>query len=442
MFKPNKNLIINSAENIFAFDLSLEGKILYKLFDPDLSLIESNNLIEETVLNYSTTIDQNDTIHLVALINTGELHYYSYTDGQWYKNTIAKFNLKSNIYNQFETLIINNKLHLLYNYSNLINSNIWTIQHIVYDSKREEQYNVVRYISKKIPEPFIVDADNLGNIHILYVNYINNNSQVYHSFYSPYGKMWNPHPKLLSSDNVNNLYPYLFIDSYNNIHCLWVEDAKYKLNLKMMRMNSSGKEKYKWKEILLPNISISKGYPFMFELNNKLNLVFISKDRILVFQSEDYGNIWTKSDEEYDLKETTRLVKLRLNPLNYPDKINLAYMDEGNDGEIYLLNNFLNIDEFSLKEAANISEKTDDSPNSGKPLEAYSEPNEIAPSYIYPHLLEIKEKLDEVLAKQLTLNANLEKLIDGQNNTNKKLNMLEALLMEKTKSFWSRLFTK
>ena len=125
----------------------------------------------------------------------------------------------------------------------------------------------------------------------------------------------------------------------------------------MMRMNSSGKEKYKWKEILLPNISISKGYPFMFELNNKLNLVFISKDRILVFQSEDYGNIWTKSDEEYDLKETTRLVKLRLNPLNYPDKINLAYMDEGNDGEIYLLNNFLNIDEFSLKEAANISEK-------------------------------------------------------------------------------------
>src|SRR5690606_4266233 len=109
-------------------------------------------------------------IHLVALINTGELHYYSYTDGQWYKNTIAKFNLKSNIYNQFETLIINNKLHLLYNYSNLINSNIWTIQHIVYDSKREEQYNVVRYISKKIPEPFIVDADNLGNIHILYVN--------------------------------------------------------------------------------------------------------------------------------------------------------------------------------------------------------------------------------------------------------------------------------
>ena len=47
MFKPNKNLIINSAENIFAFDLSLEGKILYKLFDPDLSLIESNNLMKK-----------------------------------------------------------------------------------------------------------------------------------------------------------------------------------------------------------------------------------------------------------------------------------------------------------------------------------------------------------------------------------------------------------
>lgn len=439
MLKPSKNIIINSNENLFIFELSHEGKIIYKQFDSSLSLVESNSPSEETVLNYAVTIDQNDTIHLVALIHSGELHYYRYTDRQWFKNTIAKFNLRSNIYNQFEALIINDKLHLIYNYSNLINSNIWTIQHIVYDSKREEQYNAVRYLSKKKPDPFMVDADSLGNIHILYINYINNYSQVYHSFYNPYGKVWNPHPKLLSSDNINNLFPYLFIDSNNNIHCLWVEDLKYKLNLRMMKMDSSGKEKYIWKEINLPHISLSNGYPFIFELNNRLNLAYISKDKILSFQSDNFGNSWTKSNDEYDFKESIKIVKSRLNPINYPDKVNLVYLDEENNEKLYFIDHYFKANGFSFMEAVDHKEEVSGeitSDYTGE--EAYSEPVESIPSYI----LEIIEKLDEILSQQLSLNTNLEKIINNQDNIEKKLNTIENLLMENKKSIWYRLFNK
>lgn len=437
MFKSSKYILIDSEENLYIFELTLEGKICYKKFNSSLSLLETNSLSEDLALNYSVNIDGNNVIHLVALINTGELHYYKYTSGQWYKNTIAKFNLKSNIYNQIETLIINDKLHLIYNYSNLINSNIWTIQHIVYDNKREEQYNAVRYISKKTPEPFIVDADNLGNIHVLYLNYINNYAQVYHSFYSPYGKVWNPHPKLLSSDSVNNLFPYLFIDSNNNIHCLWVEDLKYKLNLRMMKMNSSGKEKYTWKEISLPHIFLSSGYPFIFELDNKLKLAFVSKDKILSLESRDHGNSWVKTRDEFDLKDTVKIVKSRLSPLNYPDKVNLLYFDEGDDGGIYFLNRFFSSNSFSSLETLGINEDAHDQiPSDYSDEEIYSEPIEVIPSYI----LEIKEKLDEVLNQQTTLNEKLEKIITNQKDIKNKLDIFEALLAENTKSFWARLF--
>ena len=100
-------------------------------------------------------------------------------------------------------------------------------------------------------------------------------------------------------------------------------------------MNSSGKEKYTWKEISLPHIFLSSGYPFIFELDNKLKLAFVSKDKILSLESRDHGNSWVKTRDEFDLKDTVKIVKSRLSPLNYPDKVNLLYFDEGDDGGIY-----------------------------------------------------------------------------------------------------------
>ncbi|NLK44060.1 MAG: hypothetical protein GX300_06680 [Tissierellia bacterium] len=439
MFNPNKNIIIDSNHDLFIFDLSIDGKIAYNHFDSNLNLLDTNNLSEDLTLNYSVTIDGNDIIHLVALINSGELHYYKYTDKQWHKNTIAKFNLKSNIYNQFETLIINDKLHLIYNYSNLINSNIWTIQHIVYDSRREEQYNAIRYISKKTPEQFVVDSDSLGNIHLLYINYINNFPQVYHSFYNPYGKVWNPHPKLLSSDNVNNLFPYLFIDSNNNIHCLWVEDLKYKLNLRVMKMNASGKEKFTWKEINLPHIFLSSGYPFIFELNNKLQLIFISKDKIHSLESEDYGNSWIKTTGDIDFKDSLKIYKSRLSPLNYPDKVNLVFFDEGDKGEIYFINHFFSANSFSFIESPEeVEEAQEELTNDYTEYKVSSEPVESVPSYI----LEFSEKLDNLISNQCSLEESLEKIINNQSKIINKLENLENLLMENTRSFWARIFNK
>lgn len=438
MFKPNRNILIDSENNIFIFDLTIDGNVNCKQYDSNLNLIGSNRINEATVMNYSVTIDRDNTIHLITLTNAGELHYYKYSDGKWNENTIAKFNLLSNIYNQFEVLLINDKLHLIYNYSNLINSNIWTIQHIVYDNGREEQYNVVRYISKKTPEPFIVDADNLGNIHLLYLNYINNSSQVYYSFYSFYGKMWNPHPKLLSSDNVNNLTPYLFIDSNNNIHCVWIEDLSYKMKLKLMKMHASGKEKYQWKEVPLPNVSISKGYPFIYETNGNLNLVLISNNKIISLESKDYGYKWYKSEKELEFRGNMELVKLKLSPLNYPDKINLIYMEEGNDEKINILHHFLNFNSSSLKEKHDNKEISDEN-NYTAILQSQTEPELSIPSYI----LDLTNKIDDLLTNQLALNAYLEKAIHSQENIIKKLDIIESLIKDSnSKSIWARIFNK
>lgn len=443
MINLNKNVIVNSEEKIFVFDISSRGNIMYKQLDCNMNLIESADLNDDIVYNYSATIDQNDIIHLIALINTGELYYYKYIDGQWHKNIIAMFNLKSNIYNQFETLIIKDKLHLIYNYSHLINSNIWTIQHVVYDNKREEQYNVVRYISKKEPEPFIVDVDSIGNIHLLYVNHINNYSQIYHSFYSLYGKMWNPHPELLSYDNINNFFPYLLIDSRNNIHCIWIEDLRYKFNLKMIRMSLSGRDKYKWNEIQLPSITVSNGYPILFEHNNILNLLFNSKDKIILLKSDNYGNTWIKSNEEHYIKDNTEIVKLKISPLNYPDKINTAFIVEGNDEKITFLHHFLN--NKSLFEGESPEKTVINSENESEiNYEAVNtcddeEINSKIGNYLQ-YMFEINNKLEEILNNQNQISLNLEKLANNQSENMKKLDILENLIKNKNKSIWEKIF--
>ena len=180
MFNQNISIIFNSNEETFLFDLSANKEIVYTIYDSFFNELESKNILDENIMKYSVLIDKNNVIHLIALTNTGELNYYKYIKDKWIKNNVAKFDLASNLYNQMEILMVKDKLHIIYNYSNIINSNIWTIQHVILNDKNGERHNAIRYISKRIPDPFFVNADSLGNIHIVYKTYINNDSQIYH----------------------------------------------------------------------------------------------------------------------------------------------------------------------------------------------------------------------------------------------------------------------
>lgn len=166
MFNPNVNFILNSNNQIFKFELTDDKKIIYTIYDFLLTPLESSTLNDANILKYAVLIDENECIHLAVLLSTGELNYHKYESNMWSKATIAKFDLRSNLYNQIELLMINKKLNVLFNYSNLINSNIWTIQHVIYGTN--EKHNAIRYITKK----YLIHLVLILIVKVLYICFI------------------------------------------------------------------------------------------------------------------------------------------------------------------------------------------------------------------------------------------------------------------------------
>ncbi|MBU5254936.1 hypothetical protein [Tissierella praeacuta] len=422
MFQPNINIVINSNKEIFIFKLSKDEDILYTIFDSSLNILKSEYLYTKNILKYSTFIDENNIIHLIALINTGELNYYKYINGEWSKAKIAKFNMKSNIYNQVEILMIKNKLHILYNYSNLINSNIWTIQHVIYGS--EEKYNAIRYISNKTPDPFVVDVDSQGNIHLLYRSNMNT-PQIYHSFYSPYTKSWSSLSKQISSDNYINFPPFLFIDSQDNLHGLWLEKLDDKEQVKYLKMSSSGKEKYIWKDIKLPYTKLIKYTPIIFEENNKLKLVFISEDNMELLYSLDHGNSWLIEKRNENLNENIILAKIKSNI----NKINYIYCNPSDSIKLYFLDSFLYKEpQIICKNSLSELEEKETPPESMKIKSDFTN--------------ELEDKFDNILDSYKYIESILSQILYNQEDIQHKLdNIITQNSIDSTNtSFFRKLF--
>ena len=124
MIEKDFQIAISSKKNVFIFKLLKDHKLSYDTYDSDLHLLENKVLYDEGVICYDLCIDEEDSVHLVSLLDSGELNYIKFLDGKWSGGIIGKFDLTSNIYNQIEILFIKNKLHIIYNLSNFINSNV------------------------------------------------------------------------------------------------------------------------------------------------------------------------------------------------------------------------------------------------------------------------------------------------------------------------------
>lgn len=427
MFELNTSIIIDSEIKTFVFKLDKE-EIKYDIFDHSFNLLNSISLPDKGVKLYSVFIDLDNTIHLVALLSTGELNYYKYIDEQWSKGTIANFDLKANIYNQIKIFTVKDKLHLIYNYSNLINSHIWTLQHVVYDKTSGGKHNIIRYISKRAPDPFFVDIDRLGTIHLFYKTDLSSISQVHHTFYSPYTNNWISSPKQISSDGINNLDFYLFIDSSNNLHGLLLEELNNRCKIKYLRMSSKGKEKYIWKEISLPYIFISNYPPIIFQEDNNLKLLYLSDNKIKYITSIDYGITWSIENIVDSLDDSPSIVEVSSNLLSKKHKINHSYFNSSNNPKLNSLNIFSNTT-FLLEEI------------SSEVINEEVEPEILEEVKIDPNILnDLNNKIDQLILNYETYESFISIMVSNQVNLENILNNIQISLDENNQSFLSKLF--
>lgn len=291
------HLLYYLNEYYYLFELESTGSLIYKIFDKNMELMNKHTINNSHVLKFNIALDNNKII-LMYLLESGQL-YLSLSDGlSWTEAQIGTFDTKSNSYHQMELLFINNKVNLIYSYSNYINSEIVSIQHLVLDKKVEEQNNVIKYILKKAYNEFYVDFDEMGTIHLIYNTTTNFESYIYHSFYSPYRGLWNTNPKELSSRGKDNSMPYLFVDSKSNVNTTWLEMDKDKYRLKYAKMPINGKEKYIWKHVNIP-ISFNNSFrPIIHEEDEVLKIICYDSNSITTIISNDYGNTWTNKGDK------------------------------------------------------------------------------------------------------------------------------------------------
>lgn len=298
-----------------------------------------NNLIGEDVQVYGYTRYKDDTIHLIYLQRNGNLNYVIFGDGEKKESIVGSFDTKSNTYSQISVLVIKGNINLFYSYSNVINSNIYTLHHVVITSKNEEKHTIIRYISKKKNLSFTVDSDSNGNIHLLYNTVSESYSYIFYTYFNPYKKSWLTTPIKLSNSDRNNEYPFIYVDTKDNIHGICWEISFNGYTLKYYRMSSFGKEMYKWNEINIPNIT-QKEKPLsnIHELDN----VILIDCNIYTLISEDYGITWAKKDREFVLDEHNPILEAATNANP------IAIIDDSSSSNTFEKDEEVNLDKYII----------------------------------------------------------------------------------------------
>lgn len=436
--KNNINVILTSREKNYVFDLCEEKGLIYDIYESS-NLVESN-ILAQNIRIYSATIDFDDTIYVLALNNLGDLIYYRYFKEQWSSQIIAKFDISSNLYNQLEIFIHGDNLHILYNYSNLINSNVWTIQHIIYNQGIKKKYNAIRYLARKYPKPFIFDIDNIGNIHLIYQSNIEK-PQIHYGFYSPFANKWSYKNKKISRDDINSLSPNIFIDSKDTIHITWIEKENKTINPKYIKMNSKGKEKYIWTKVDLPyisNLNIDSS-SILFEEKNILKYLYESDDNVYLIYSKDFGSTWIKENSMKQLDKYSKLSKIALNKKDNLYKLNYGYIKLLPKLNIL----YLNINEWveTNDSTSHIIDKDDKKININDDHSCIDKKLEDdIDTDILDCIDSINSNIENILSYHPSIKSYLEDIIEHQKILENKINNLEIYLNKNDKTFIEKIF--
>ncbi|MCF6464135.1 hypothetical protein [Clostridium sp. Cult1] len=418
LFFESKQLVINSKEKSILFNRNSAGSVEYAILDNLYEPVDGFQLYKDNVLKYSIDIDSMDRVHLVALMKSGELNYSILENGNWSNAIIAKFDLHSKIYSDIILLTEENNINIIYGYANLINSKLWTIQHVIGKNQNWDQYSIAKFISDKNMASYIVDRDSLGNIQLIYSSMEGFTSQVYHTFYNIYANKWNPIPNKLSSSNIKKVLPYIFLDTKDNIHSLWLEDSNNNYILKYSRFSSAGENKFTWNQVKVPYIASCTNHPIIYEEKGILKIIYTKPGSIGYIYSPDYGHTWHEGEDFKTDFSNINLIKISNCTFNSNSKINHVYCSIGKKL------NFIFFDSFNSNDTESLKSK--DEKDKSIMEEDTSEKTEIM--------------IKELLKNQETINTLILKTIESQQKVEKDIEYILELLMNKKSSLFDKIF--
>lgn len=289
-------LIKDSLNQSFIFQMDDENNLVFKKLNEDGNC-SNDRIIENDVVDFSTNIDKKDRIHIIYLRKDGELTYGIYINEEWQRSVVRRLDTKSNKYKYLSLFLHENHVNILYAFTNIINTNLWTIEHITKGSSHWRKITATNIFCEDTFSPFYIDKDKFGNLFLIYMAREYNTNHIYYNTYNIFINKWGKSLIKISHAETDNIHPYLFIDSKDNIHVLWysLKNDDYLMTYK--QLSPIGKKKYHWEEIKLPKIICGKYPPLMYETEKELKIVCITSDGIQYLVSKNYGLDWDLENE-------------------------------------------------------------------------------------------------------------------------------------------------
>lgn len=422
-FSKLDHLVINSKDESTFFQLGNGGEIKYTFLNNSYEPIETLTLFDDNVLKYSIDIDKNNRIHLISLMKSGDLNYSIYSQNNWSNSIIARFDFRSNIYSDIDILVEEDSINIIYAYANLINSKLWTIQHVVGNNQNWNQYNITKFVSDRISTPFIVDKDSFGTIHLLYRSMEGDNFQIYHLFYNSFTQKWNPVPQRLATSNTSIVSPYIFVDSKDNIHGLWLEEIDKNYIIKYSKLTSKGDEKYIWNQTKIPYIKNCNNTPIIFEEKGVLKIIYSKINSIGYIYSLDSGNTWFDGDI-YNVEHSKIGLMKVYNPMSHLKsiRINNIYYSINGQLDFYFSDSFNSLNVSPKESSTDIVETLDEPQVKNQDLE------------------EMQIKIEQLLNFQKQIIDLLNSTIDSQNKIDENIEFILETMKTRKASIFHRLF--
>ncbi|MBS4540054.1 hypothetical protein GOQ27_16370 [Clostridium sp. D2Q-11] len=282
--------LTKKKEYIIIF-ISKKNELLYKVFNEENQNIKSDTLIKKNVIDFSADLDQNDNIHITHLDKEGNFLYSILKEDNIKNNILKKFNLNSNKYKEFKIKATENNIDILYLSNDVLNPNLWTINHLKVNREGWLKNNVITFVAHNKTKTYSIAQDKYLNIHVIYLHKYESKHHVnYISYNSILGK-WINRPTKLSEEDEDNYSPEIHVDSKDNLHALWISNEtivhkvlplvnSYKKNWKFISTDNSRVEG-------LPIITESKDGIYIAGINNETN-------SIAIFKNENKNNIHNK----------------------------------------------------------------------------------------------------------------------------------------------------
>lgn len=338
--KNGKVTLLKDSKSLsYTFSLSKTNQIKFDTFSKNNTLVNTSNVLDKKVIDYSADIDKKDQIHLLCLTQEGNLVYNILLDDEWSSHILTKLDVKSNRYKHFILRVIKNNIHIFYGASNLMNSKLWSIIHIYDHNKKWNKNTVISMTPGNFPASYFVDFDKSGNIHLVFEDKNKGTQLIYYTYFNTFLRKWTKIPQQISNSKSNNNNPYLFVDIQNNVHVVWNASKDSYKKLVYKQMNSLSNSKFNWKTYKIPINDKNNSHPIIYQNNETLKILFNNNGTLDCLESNDLGYSWDKSvDFTHTIPfEKTNLINFATN-LTYEKlkfKINHMYGSIDNKIELF-----------------------------------------------------------------------------------------------------------